>query len=84
MLSIKDATKIAKKSIPYGNIEGVIYYNGLYVFQIFTRDELEGDMDPFYSVDATSGEFRDFSVITDGNTVEILTAFEKVKRNNPK
>lgn len=75
MLSIKQAINIAKKKYPQGNIESLIVYNGLYVFKIINDDELEGDMDPFYSVDIMSGEFRDFSIITDGNIAEITKLF---------
>lgn len=77
MLSVKQAINIAKKKYPRGNIESLIVYNGLYVFKITNDDELEGDMDPFYSVDIMSGEFRDFSIITDGNIVEITKLFRE-------
>lgn len=32
-------------------------------------------MDPFYSVDIQTGEFRDFSIITDGDISEINNLF---------
>ena len=76
MLSVKEAIKIAKRNIPQGEIQSGIIYNGLYVFMIFTDDELEGKMDPFYSVDIETGKFAEFSVITDGDIREIMRRFE--------
>lgn len=80
MLSVKQAVNTVKNNIPTGNIESMIIYNGLYVFKVFTDDELEGRMDPFYSVNMETGEFRDFSIITDGNTSEIVKLFNESKK----
>lgn len=80
MLSIKQAVNTVNKNIPDGNIDSMIVYNGLYVFKVFTDDELEGQMDPFYSVDMETGEFRDFSIITDGNISEIVKLFNESKK----
>ena len=80
MLSVKQAVNIVKNNIPTGNIESMIIYNGLYVFKVFVDDELEGQMDPFYSVNMKTGEFRDFSIITDGNTSEIVKLFNESKK----
>lgn len=80
MLSVKQAVNMVKNNIPTGNIESMIIYNGLYVFKVFTDDELEGQMDPFYSVNMETGEFRDFSIITDGNTSEIVKLFNESKK----
>lgn len=80
MLSVNDAMKIVKKNIPDGSIQAVIVYKDLYVFQVFTDDELEGQMDPFYSVNINTGEFRDFSILTDGDTSEIVRLFTEANR----
>lgn len=80
MLSIKQAINTVKKNIPDGNIDSMIVYNGLYVFKVFMNDELEGQMDPFYSVNVETGEFRDFSIITDGNILEITKLFSESKK----
>ena len=71
---------MVKNNIPTGNIESMIIYNGLYVFKVFADDELEGQMDPFYSVNMKTGEFRDFSIITDGDTSEIVKLFNESKK----
>lgn len=75
MLSVSQAINIVKKYIPQGSIQSAIEYNGLYVFMVFDNDELEGQMDTFYSVDIQTGEFRDFSIITDGDISEINNLF---------
>lgn len=81
MLSAKQAVNMVKNNIPTGNIESMIIYNGLYVFKVFTDDELEGQMDPFYSVNMETGEFRDFSILTDGNITEIVKLFNESKKS---
>lgn len=75
MLSLNDAIKIVKKNTPQGNIQAAIIYEDVYVFQVFTDDEFEGQMDPFYSVNIKTGEFRDFSIITDGDTSKLVNSF---------
>ncbi len=75
MLSLNDAIKIVNKNIPQGNIQAAIIYDDVYVFQVFTDDEFEGQMDPFYSVSIKTGEFRDFSIITDGDTSKLVNLF---------
>lgn len=80
MLSVKQAVNTVKKNLPDGNIDSMIAYNGLYVFKVFDDDELEGQMDPFYSVNVKTGEFRDFSILTDGNISEIVKLFNESKK----
>lgn len=76
MLEIKEALALAKKALPDGQIQKTIGYKNFFVFQIFSPDPFEGVLDPFYSVDRTTGEFRDFSIFTDGNGAEIYRLFE--------
>lgn len=81
MLSVNDAKKIIKKNIPNGRIQHFIIYKKLYLFVVFTDDELEGQMDPFYSVNIETGEFRDFSILTDGSITEIVKLFNESKKS---
>lgn len=81
-LSLNEATAIIKREIPIGEIQAVVEYKGLYLFQVFTDRALEEDMDPFYSVNMETGEFRDFSVFDDGNINEITALFLEVKKQN--
>ena len=42
-------------------------------------DPIEGDLDPFYSVNALTGECRDFSIITD---IDMDVYFDLLERKN--
>lgn len=77
MLTKNAATKIAQNACPGGKIQRVVEYRDLYLFQIFSDSSAEGQMDPFYSVDKFTGEFRDFSILTDGDIEEITDLFVK-------
>jgi hypothetical protein len=79
MLNVKQAIDIIKKHIPNGRIISNIEYKNLYVFKVFTSDDLEGEFDPFYSVDKVTGKFSDFSIITDGNISELINLFVKAE-----
>lgn len=63
MLSIEDAKKIIEKNIPNCKPQCCVLYKNLYVFVVFTNDEIEGRMDPFYSVDVNTGKFEDFAFL---------------------
>lgn len=80
MLSIHEATNIITQNLPNGRIQGVVSYNNLYLFQVFTDRPFEEEMDPFYSVDKDTGEFSDFSIIEDGDIDEITSLFENLER----
>lgn len=71
MLNIQDAILVINKNIPNGKIQKSVVYHGLYLFQVFTDDPFEGELDPFYTVDMKTGEFRDFSILTDGDQEEL-------------
>ena len=79
MLNGREATDIVVKAFPTGDIQAYVGYENLFIFQIFSKDPGEEEMDPFYSVNRETGEFRDFSVITDGDTATIIGLFTKAK-----
>jgi hypothetical protein len=81
MFSVQEATEIVRKAIPNGKIQWQTDYQDLYLFQVFTDDPFEEEMDPFYSVNKETGEFRDFSILTDGNA-EIAALFMKAHQSN--
>lgn len=72
MLDFKDAKRIIEKNLPNGIIKSAILYDGSYVFMVFIDED---EFDPFYSVDSENGEFRDFSILTDGDTSTIIRNF---------
>lgn len=69
-----EALKIAMRHMVPGSkfIKSATYGN-LFIFLIHGPDPAEGTLDPFFSVDKTTGEFRDFS-ITDGG-LELINQF---------
>lgn len=75
MLSELEATGLIGNLFTGSRIEKPIAYRGVYLFQVFGQDLLEGDQDPFFSVNIQTGEIRDFSVLTDGDPKEIENAF---------
>lgn len=77
-LDLKMAYDIVLKEIPSGKIQTSISYKDLFIFQVFTDKPFEENWDPFYSVNKKTGEFRDFSILTDSNP-EIVSLFEKAK-----
>ena len=79
MLNEKQAAAIIAKKIPKGTIQNVIDYRGLFIFQVFIEDPFEEDMDPFYSVNKQTGEFKEFSIITDGDITEVTALFMAAK-----
>ncbi len=82
MPDIHEATRIAQTAFPDGRIEATIEYKNLFVFQMFVPEPLETLWDPWYSVDKSTGEFRDFSILEDGNVEEILTLVRQAKGGN--
>lgn len=75
MFSREEATAIATREFPDGDIQRLIEYKDVYLFQIFSQRPDEEFMDPFYSVHTQTGEFREFSILTDGDTNEIIALF---------
>ena len=80
MFSPTDAAKIIKENHPYGEIQSYIDYGNVYIFQVFNKHPGEEVMDPFYSVDKSTGAFAEFSILTDGPTEQITSLFEQAKR----
>lgn len=74
MITEAEALKIAMKHMAPGSkfIKSATYGN-LFIFLIHGPDPAEGKLDPFFSVDKTTGKFRDFS-ITDGG-LELIKQF---------
>lgn len=79
MLSSADAIKIIREHFPQGEIKKYIEYKDLFVFQIFTGDPLEGDYDPFYSINRKTSEFEGFALFKPGVFSEVMDLFDKVK-----
>lgn len=82
MLDANAARKVVLAAIPDGRINAFVSYGDLFVFQVFTDDEMEGQFDPFFSVNKNTGEFRDFSILTDGDPAEISRLFMEARKDS--
>lgn len=80
MLNVREATVIAHENHPDGDIQTVVVYKGLYLFRIFNDNPGEQEMDPFFSVDMETGEFKEFSILTDGDISEVTSLFTENRR----
>lgn len=62
-----EALKIAMRHMAPGSkfVKSATYGN-LFIFQINGPDPVEGDLDPFFSVDKSTGKFSDFSIVEGG------------------
>ncbi len=74
MISMDNAKQIVRRNIPGCVIKGIIFYDGKYIILAENNDPLEGDMDPFYSVDSRTGLFGGFSVVHPRN-IKVLQVF---------
>ena len=62
-----EALKIAMKYMaPGSKFKKSATYGNLFIFMIHGPDPAEGTLDPFFSVDKTTGEFSDFSIVEGG------------------
>jgi len=62
-----EALKIAMRYMAPGSkfVKSATHRN-FFIFQINGPDPAEGDLDPFFSVDKTTGKFSDFSIAEGG------------------
>lgn len=69
-----EALQIAMRYMAPGSkfIKSATYGNS-FIFQINGPDPLEGTLDPFFEIDKTTGEFRDFSI--DEGGLELIRQF---------
>lgn len=82
MLDKDQATTVVQNALPKGRIQACVEYKDLYLFQVFGDEEEapgESEMDPFFSVNKGTGEFKEFSIITDGNIREVNALFMQAK-----
>lgn len=70
MVTELEARNIALRNMPIGSeIVRVVEYGNLYILQIIWPDPLEGNLDPFFSVNQQTGAFSDFSIQSGGLTL---------------
>ena len=62
-----EALKIAMRYMAPGSKHvKTVSYGNLFILLIHGPDPVEGTLDPFFSVDKTTGKFRDFSIVDGG------------------
>ena len=67
MLTEPEARKIAMGYMaPGSKFVKSVEYGNLFIFHINGPDPAEGNLDPFFSVDKTTGAFSDFSIVEGG------------------
>jgi hypothetical protein len=77
MLDKLKAKSLVAKKFPSLLIKDCFKYNDIYLVRIEHEDSDEGGYDPFLSVDLKTNIIQEFSVLTDGDPIEIAEAFEK-------
>lgn len=80
MLTSREALDIVKSVMPKAKIESYIEYRNLFIYQMIIDDPYEGGWDPFYSVNRDTKEFKEFSIMLDGDLTEVNDRFVAVKR----
>lgn len=80
MLNEKAAYIIVKRNLPGSSIKKVIKYRELFIFQVFVDSGLgEESLDPFYSVNRKTKEFKEYSIMLDGDLGEVTKLFEEAE-----
>ena len=77
MLSVDEATKEIETAIPGAKVEACVPYRGGYLARTVLPSAEEANWDPFFMVNAHTGEIQEFQVMTDGDPLEIAAAFEQ-------
>lgn len=76
-LTIADARILVLENLPKGTeIKGAIEEGNFYLFLAPNPDPLEGHLDPFFSVNKTTGAFRDFSPQDYDQPLQILNRLQ--------
>lgn len=81
-ISIEEARKIVLSRLGEDTIiKSEIEYEGLYLFIAHWSDPLEGHLDPFFSVNPKTKEFRDFSPGDYSNPLKVINALQAAAIN---
>lgn len=75
MLNADQAAKEVEGAIEGVKVEACVSYKGGFLVRVKLPSAEEANYDPFFMVNAHTGEVQEFSVITDGDPLEIAAAF---------
>lgn len=82
MLSNQDAMQLVERDQPGARAVACAPYRNILLVRVVHADPLEANFDPFFSVNPTTGEVKDYSVMHDGNIAEIAKLFPRVPPRN--
>lgn len=80
MLSVDDAKNEVESAIKGATVEACVPYKGGFLARVKLPSAEEANYDPFFMVNAHTGEVQEFSVMTDGDPLEVAAAFERGER----
>lgn len=75
MLTDTQAKAALLEELPGIEVAAQARFHDLYLFRVVYPSSEEANYDPFFSVHMESGEVSEFSVMTDGDPLEIAAAF---------
>jgi hypothetical protein len=75
MISATQAATQVSKAIPGCTVMKCVPYKGGYLARVEMPSAEEKHFDPFFIVNANTGEVQEFSIVTDGDPLEIAAAF---------
>ena len=75
MLNVEQAKAEVLKAIPGATMEACVPYKGGFLARVKFPSVEEANYDPFFIVNANTGEVQEFSIMTDGDPVEVADAF---------
>lgn len=76
MLSVDEAKREVEDAVDCA-VEACVPYKGGFLARVKLNSVEEANYDPFFMVNANTGEIQEFSVMTDGDPLEIAAAFEQ-------
>lgn len=76
MLNAEQAAKEVRGAVDC-TVEACVPYKGGFLARVKLNSAEEANFDPFFMVNANTGEVQEFSVMTDGDPLEIAAAFEQ-------
>lgn len=74
MLNAEQAAKKVEEAVDC-SVEVCVPYKGGFLARVILNSAEEAHFDPFFMVNANTGEVQEFSVMTDGDPLEIAAAF---------
>lgn len=76
LLNAEQAAKEVKNAVDC-TVEVCVPYKGGFLARVKLNSAEEANFDPFFMVNANTGEVQEFSIMTDGDPLEIAAAFEQ-------